>query len=358
MKEKNQNRFLSSSIYEEIVPQDSIWRKLNEFIDWDTWAKKLQILYKNNGEGRSIWPPSMMLKTLLLQRVYNSSDRKTQELCTQNIMIKYFLGLEIQETSPDYSTIAKFRNNILKEFGPSFYEEFFENILIELNNAGLKLSGTYSVDSTITDADVNTWKDKQRREKELKKTRDKDATWTAKSRPNKKEGLSNNTTYYYGYKTHTLVDLGKQIITALIPDTAKHHDSNYAEELIENGECLGRMKEFTADAAYDDAFLIEGLESKGITSAIRVRKNRTSQNDPEKEEFWRTYMQDTKRIELRKKRGLVERPFADMKMNHGLDRCRYLGLDKYKMQSFMTAAAYNLKIGFKLLFNIKLNAYA
>ena len=356
MRQKAQNRFLSSSIYEQLVPQNSIWREITELIDWEKWSKKLEVMYKNSGEGRTNWSPAMMLKILLLQRVYNSSDRKTQELCTQNIMVKYFLGLEIQQEAPDYSTVAKFKNQILKKFGASFYEEFFQEILIELKEAGLKFSGTYAVDSTITNADVNTWKDKQRQEKEGKTQRDKDASWTAKSRPSKKD-KGNKTTYYYGYKMHTLVDIEKQIITAISSDTASPHDINYVQELIGKGEKIGKLERFTADAAYDDAFLIKELESKGVTTAIRVRKNRTKQVDMDNEGYWRWYMSDEKRKSLRRKRGQVERPYADLKTNHGFGRCRYLGLEKFKMQSYMSTAAYNLKIGLKLLFNAKLNVY-
>lgn len=355
MKQKKQNQFLSKAIYEELVPEDSFWRRVNELIDWDDWARSLEVLYKNDKGGNPNWSPKIMLKTLLLQRVYNTSDRKTQELCTQNIMVKYFLGLEVQEEAPDYSTISKFRSAILKQYGAEFYEEFFEDILTELQKQGLKFSGTYAVDSTITDADVNTWKDKQRQE-QGEEARDKDASWTAKSRPGKK-GDGNNTTYYYGYKSHTLVDIEKQIITAVIPDSASPHDRNYAEVLVEKGMSVSKIKELLADSAYDDAFFIHDLEGRGVFTAIRVRRTRTNQIDYDNEGYWISYVEDQRRQELYKKRGLVERPFADQKVNHGLDRCKYLGKEKFKMQSFMTAAAYNIKVGLKLLFNTNLNMY-
>jgi len=357
MRQKTHNRFLSSSIYDQLVPLNSIWRKINEIIDWNKWSKKLEPMYSNNNGGNPNWDPTIMLKILLLQRVYNSSDRKTQELCSQNIMIKFFLGLEIQQEAPDYSTIAKFRNKILKHFNASFYEDFFQDILVVLQDSGLKLSGTYAVDSTITNADVNTWKDKQRQKQEKKEARDKDASWTAKSRPST-TSKHNKTVYYHGYKTHALVDLEKQIITAINTDTAKTHDMKHAESLIKQGKKVSPIKRFTADAAYDDAFFIDNLESEGILSTIRVRKTRTNQVDINNESYWINYMEDDERKDLRRKRGLVERPFADLKDNHGLGRCRYLGLEKYKMQSFMSVTAYNLKLGLKLLFNTKLNVYA
>jgi IS5 family transposase len=353
MRQKTQNKFLSNTIYQELVPQNSFWRKVNTLINWPKWEQKLSLMYSNTNGGNPNWSPQTMLKILLIQRVYNCSDRKTQELCTQNIMVKFFLGLEIQEESPDYSTISKFRSQILNYFGANFYEEFFQDILVELQNVGLTFSGTYAVDSTISDADVNTWKDKQRKEVEGKLPRDQDATWTAKSRPSK-NNVGNNTVFYYGYKTHTAVDLEKNIITAIIPTTAKHHDAKFAQPLIEKTQLFTDVKRFTADAAYDDAFLIHDFEKQGIDTAVRVKSNRTKQNDLENETFWRMYMYDTNKVLLRKKRSRIERTYADLKCNHGMRRNRYIGIKKFSMQSYLSATAYNIKIGIKLLFNVSL----
>lgn len=353
MAQKTQNYFLSSTIYQQVVPENSFWRKASEFIDWDKWSVKLSKLYNNQFGGNSNWPAKMMLKILLLQRVYNTSDRKTQEMCTQNLMVKFFLGLEVSEQAPDYSTISKFRSMILRELGAEFYEEFFQDILVELSNAGLGFGTTSVVDSTITTADVNTWKDRERRELG-NEPRDKDASWTAKSRPNKKP-TGNSTTYYYGYKTHAAVDIDSQVITAVIPTTASKHDGEYAGGLVDSAKQVHEVKELIADKGYDDSFLIHALEEEDIYPAIAIRRFRTNQVDMDIEDYWRAYEQQEKRQRLYKRRGEGERPFADQKINHGLGRCRYLGIDKYKMQSYLTAAAYNLKLGFKQLFDISLS---
>jgi IS5 family transposase len=39
----------------------------------------------------------------------------------------------------------------------------------------------------------------------------------------------------------------------------------------------------------------------------------------------------------------VERKFGEGKTGHGLARCRYIGLVKYAIQSFLTAMVLNLK---------------
>ncbi len=356
MNSKKTNKFLSRSIYQNIIPEDNFWRRVNELINWGKLSKQLSNLYKNEHGGNTNWSPETMLKILLLQRVYNASDRKTEELCTQNIYVKYFLGLEIQEKAPDYSSISKFRNSVLKKYGIQFYETLMEEILVSLSNKGLQFSGTYAVDSSITDADVNTWKDKKREEAGEDK-RDKEASWTAKSRPKKSKDktTSCHTKYYYGYKTHLIGDIENQMITAIIPKTASPHDNNFIQELVKKTTGKHNVKELTADAGYDDAFNINLFEKDmGIKTAIRIRKNRTNQQDIENENFWLAYKEDPERQNLLKKRGKIERFFADMKSNHGLRRCKYIGEEKFEMQSYLTAIVYNLKIGIKQVFGLGL----
>ena len=352
---KKSNKFFSSAIYQQLIPQDNFWKKVDELINWKKLSQRISKIYKNTNVGNSNWPPEMMLKILLIQRVYNASDRKMEELCTQNIYVKYFLGLEIQEKSPDFTSICKFRNLVLKRSGISFYEELMTEIIVSLSDKGLKFTGTYAVDSTITNADVNTWKDKER-VSEGKDKRDKDASWTAKSRPNKSNKDSSfKTTYYYGYKTHLIGDIGNHMITGIIPQTARHHDNNFIEDLVRKVNKRQSVDKLTADAGYDDAFNINLFEGEmGITTAIRIRKNRSNQEDIDNEGFWIAYKEDPKRQDLLRERGKIERFFADMKRNHGLERCKYVGLKKYEMQSYLSAIAYNLRIGIKQVFGLGL----
>jgi IS5 family transposase len=44
-----------------------------------------------------------------------------------------------------------------------------------------------------------------------------------------------------------------------------------------------------------------------------------------------------------KERYKIERKFGEAKQNHGLGRCRYLGLLGFGIQAYFTAIALNLK---------------
>ena len=53
-----------------------------------------------------------------------------------------------------------------------------------------------------------------------------------------------------------------------------------------------------------------------------------------------------------KQRFRVEQPFGIAKHDHGFERCRYLGLARYRIQSFLTFMVVNAKRMVKLLTGI------
>ena len=47
--ETGKNSFLGDFIYDQIVPQDHLLRKLKEIIPWERFTKRLIVLYKGGG---------------------------------------------------------------------------------------------------------------------------------------------------------------------------------------------------------------------------------------------------------------------------------------------------------------------
>jgi hypothetical protein len=69
---------------------------------------------------------------------------------------------------------------------------------------------------------------------------------------------------------------------------------------------------------------------------------RTQKKDPSKT-TWLQLRETEAYQEGRQERYKIERKFGEAKQQHGLARCRYLGLLRYAIQSFLTAMALNLK---------------
>lgn len=197
---------------------------------------------------------------------------------------------------------------------------------------------------------MNIFSEKKRRGRKLGEEvplpRDPDASWTAKSRPKTdKDGKKYiEKTYYYGYKLHTAIN-ENDIITSLKPTSARESDGAYFLPLIKQTQQKDIPVLYAGgDKAYDDAVLMYVLEHDlGVMSCIKTKRTRTTTGDVNQQHFWDEYEEHMERLDQQKKRGYVERPYADMKHHHDFRRARYLGLAKFAMQSYLTAAVHNIK---------------
>jgi transposase len=64
--------------------------------------------------GRASWPPSLMVKVLLLQLADRASDAEAEARCQFDLRWKYALGLGLQEKGPDSTTLCTFRARLLR----------------------------------------------------------------------------------------------------------------------------------------------------------------------------------------------------------------------------------------------------
>jgi hypothetical protein len=78
-KQDETNSFFGRYIYNQIIPQDRFYRKLNEIIDWQRFTKKLNKCYQGQGTyGRPPYNPAMILCMLFVSYLYNLSERQTE----------------------------------------------------------------------------------------------------------------------------------------------------------------------------------------------------------------------------------------------------------------------------------------
>ena len=63
--------------------------------------------------GRTSWPPSLMVKVLLLQLADRASDVEAEARCRFDLRWKYALGLGLQDKGPDATTLCTFRARLL-----------------------------------------------------------------------------------------------------------------------------------------------------------------------------------------------------------------------------------------------------
>jgi IS5 family transposase len=264
--------------------------------------------------GRPFYPVVMMVKCLLLAKWYGLSDPQLEEQLRDRLSFRRFVGLGLTEATPDETTFVNFRTR-LRATGHG--STLFDGVLDQLRSKGLVLAEGSLVDATIVEQATGG------KNSEGESTRDRTASFT------KKHGRT-----YHGYKAHVNVSTDR-LVTDYVFDTAKVHDSQHIDGLIE-----GETKAVYADSAYMDKRRSEDLAERGVHDGI-VRRRVRGQAEL-------TEAQQAHNRAASKMRALVEHPFAWM-TQMGYGKARYRGLSRNGLDFGLTALAYNIKRSLSLL---------
>jgi IS5 family transposase len=344
--------FFGDFIYDQVITRDHFLVALEELTDWEGHTGKLIELYKGQGlVGRAPYPPVLVFKMLLLSYLYGVSERQMEELAQYHLVVKWFLGLAIHERAPDHSTLTKFKARLLDGKGQEILEGIFAGVLREAKDKGLVLGGLQVLDSSHTVANVNLDKD-ERRQGKGQPPRDPDARVVDKGQRDVVEPDGKRVKRelrYMGYKTHTAVNAQTGIVTSLSATLGNRADNKEAPKLIARDQEQGLgVKAYGGDKAYDDTALFALLESLGLRGLFHLRNFRTHKHDANKE-VWLALEADPEYQAAHTQRFRVEQPYGPAKQKHGFGRCRYLGLDRYRIQALLTFLVSNLKRIVKLL---------
>jgi IS5 family transposase len=336
------NKFLSVDVYKACLDQNHFLVKLRELFDWNGMAQPLESLAKNAEGGRPRTPPVTLLKALFISFLFDHSDRETEFAATNNLLVKYFLGLSIDEKAPDHSTFSRFRDEVLKAKGVDFFRDLFRSLLAQAKRKGVTVSVIDALDATHTFAKVDT-----DQPDDPNSPRDPDATWGCKGNETKTTADGEKVQipkYFLGYKAHLLVESQAGIVTGYHATPGHVADIDGGDWLIHRiltEEERQEIQVLLADKGYGCPVWINLLEKyTGIMTAFSLPNPMVKRG--EHKERWQTYLME--RTSFRKDRSVVERANGDLKDNHGLRRSRYRGIAKYTFQVAMSVMARNLKI--------------
>lgn len=137
-------------LYDAIIPQDHILRKLKNNIDFSFVNPMLRKQYCENF-GRPAKEPEMMFKLLFLKKLYDLSDERLISSAQTDMAYKYFLGLSPEDKMVDPSLLTKFRKTRITE---DILEDMLKETIQQAIQKGLVKSGTIIVDATHTEAAV------------------------------------------------------------------------------------------------------------------------------------------------------------------------------------------------------------
>jgi len=396
------NTFSDIAITSRLEKVNSFLKELDSIIDF----KKLRPLLNKNGIAKSnvagapAYDNVIMFRILLLQKYYNLSDQATQDALYVNLLFIRFVGLSLEDSVPDESTICRFRNSLLKS---KLYDKLFNSInkQLETKNLIAKTGKSILVDATLIKSDNTQIKNKSKeRNKEdkgkikaINEELDKKLDEEIKSKtPSKKKIKKLLNTKEYNSKTYKNAQLDeiqdvdtKDIKTsqAIIENEEDSYDhSNKIDSEIrigyhaskkqytqgykahiavdeESGVMIDKQMTFAntadidtvetfvgksegidafyADKAYNSKEVDELLKTKNIENMICLKEKQTLS----KEEIKQQREDEQPKHKIRAK---VEHRFAEIKIQMKQATTRYIGLVRNNMNFTLVCIAANLKL--------------
>lgn len=145
---------------DDMVPQDHLLRIIDKAINWSFIYDLLEDKYSQDN-GRPSMDPVMLIKLPFIQYLYGiKSMRQTCKEIEVNVAYRWFLGLEMMDKVPHFSTFGK---NYTRRFKDTdLFEQIFSHILSECYRFRLVDPTEVFVDATHVKARANNKKMQKR----------------------------------------------------------------------------------------------------------------------------------------------------------------------------------------------------
>lgn len=335
-------------LYDILIKPDNFWKQLNEMVDFSFVYEELRDKYSST-MGRTCEDVIRMFKYLLLKSYFKLSDRGLVERTETDLLFKYFLGYDPEETKLiNPSLLTVFRRERLKDEEENLMDELInKTVELALEKGLIEVKNKLIVDSTHTNAmfhHISPREELIRQAKELRKSVYKIDESMHDKMPKKKEasglledqieytkellklvkedgrftalpgikeqidyleetmndteieleyskdqdarvGHKTADTSFFGYKTH-LAMTPERIITAATITTGEKHDGKELVNLIEKSVNNGiKVEAIIGDGAYSEKDNLEYCEENNIKNVSKLSKFVTHGNSKRNNDF-------------------------------------------------------------------------
>ncbi len=396
------NTFSDIAVTSRLAKVNSFLKELDSIIDFE----KLRPILNKNGVAKSnvAGAPSydnvLMFKVLLLQKYYNLSDQATEDALYVNLLYIRFVGLSLEDSVPDESTIGRFRNSLLKN---RLYDKLFDSVNKQLESKNLiaKTGKSVLVDASLIKSDNTQIKNKtkEQRQEDKEEVKKLNAELDTKleeelksAQPSKKKITKILNAKVHNSKTHKNAQLDKlqgvdtkDILTSKdiinneedsynhntkidtevrigYQSSKKQYTQGYKVHIAVDEESgvilkpqvtfantsdidtvkgfvsdIENIDSFYADKAYKSKEIDEFLESKNINNMICLKEKQTLSKEQIK-------LQREDEQPKHKIRAKVEHRFADIKIQMKQSTTRVIGLVRNNMSFTLACLAANLRL--------------
>lgn len=152
-KTEDNRKQVSFLCIDDLVPKDHILRDIDKAIDFSFIYDIVKDLYSQDN-GRPSIDPVVLFKIVFIQHLFGiRSMRQTIKEIEVNIAYRWFLGYDLLEPIPHFTTFGK---NYVRRFSDSdVFEQIFERILLEAIKCKFIDASAVFIDSTHIKASAN-----------------------------------------------------------------------------------------------------------------------------------------------------------------------------------------------------------
>jgi len=319
--------------------------KINKVVNWSKIEHLVVRGYAvgKSAEGGEAYHPLLLLKCLLLQQWFRiDSDPELETQINDRISFKKFLGMPMDEPSPDHCTFSRFRSRLPKETMKAINHE----LLSQFASRGLAINEGIAIDARLVQSASHPISEDKLREERLKRetpkgnldtlgkpmkfSRDIDSDWTVR-----------NQVPHFGLKEHASVDTRYGFVLATEMTPASCHDSPYLPLCVAGSlHTKHPIQKVFADKGYFGENNREFLSLNQIQDGIMRKATRGAQLTPYEKE---------RNKAISKVRYIVEQYFGISHLYHHAHRARSTRLIKNALDALFRQLAFNLFKGTKVL---------
>jgi transposase, IS5 family len=256
-------QFMLKQSYEKLSKFGDRLHHFKGMINWNKFRPIIKKCYRDNKDtgGRPHTDEILIVRTLVLQSMYNLSDPELEFQCHDRLSFRNFL--DFPENVPDFSTIWKARERIREH---NAEKKIWKELQRQFDNKGLDIKTGVIQDATFIHKDPG--KKRQYQERKLKKEGDK-PEYTSKQESHIDRDSSyavKNNQIHHGYKSHIKVDIDSQLIRSYDVTTASVHDNQI--DLVEERDVAA----YRDKGYFGSELTAKGVIDKTMQRATRARK--------------------------------------------------------------------------------------
>ncbi len=402
---KRKRRQESLFITAESLPKSDghpFYKQLNRLLaeaDFDRWIERRCRRYYEQDEkrGRPSIPPGVYFRMLLVGYFEGiDSQRGIAWRCADSLSLRQFLGIPLEENTPDHSTLTNTRQRLPEKV----FHEVFQFVLAIAAKKELLSGKTVGVDSTTLEANAamksivrretgEDWneyvttlmleegvieEDQQPTDEEIrrfdksrKNKRVSNKEWVNPNDPDARITKMKDGRTHLAYKAEHVVDLESDLVLAAEVRHADEGDTEtfvdsvmQAQENLDAADSDANIEEAAADKGYHAAHTIERADDLNLRTYIpepELKHDRRWTDKPE--EFKRAVYNNRRRVKRakgrllqRKRSELCERSFAHICDTGGTRRSWLRGLADVTKRYLIAVAAHNLGRILRSLFGV------